>query len=25
MCLSEPKGKISEVLPDGTVEMIDVG
>jgi len=25
MRLSEPKGKISEVLPDGTVEMIDVG
>ena len=25
MMLSEPKGKISEVLPDGTVEMIDVG
>ncbi|OMH28459.1 NarK family nitrate/nitrite MFS transporter [Motiliproteus sp. MSK22-1] len=25
MMLNEPKGKISEVLPDGTVEMIDVG
>jgi len=25
MLLSEPKGKISEVLPDGTVQMIDVG
>ncbi len=25
MMLSEPKGKISEVLPDGTVQMIDVG
>ena len=25
MFLNEPKGKISEVLPDGTVEMIDVG
>ena len=25
MRLNEPKGKISEVLPDGTVQMIDVG
>lgn len=25
MLLKEPKGKISEVLPDGTVQMIDVG
>jgi NNP family nitrate/nitrite transporter-like MFS transporter len=25
MFLNEPKGKIKEVLPDGTVHMIDVG
>ncbi len=25
MLMDEPKGQISEVLPDGTVEMIDVG
>jgi len=25
MMLDEPKGTISEVLPDGTVEMIEVG
>tara|TARA_R110001592_G_scaffold81050_1_gene240814 strand:+ start:20081 stop:21556 length:1476 start_codon:yes stop_codon:yes gene_type:complete len=25
MCMDEPKGQISEVLPDGTVHMIDVG
>jgi hypothetical protein len=25
MMLDEPKGQISEVLPDGTVQMIDVG
>ena len=25
MFLDEPKGKISEVLPDGTVQMIEVG
>jgi NNP family nitrate/nitrite transporter-like MFS transporter len=25
MMMDEPKGQISEVLPDGTVHMIDVG